>query len=117
LQLVSLTSKLFKISIALIAVGVALLVVLQVFYMPRIEALRNDSLNYSRNWPNNTHGNPPVPQDYGLDRNTVLLVIALGNVGYSLLILGVSFLVILMIARLVKRTRGYDAAKPSSETP
>jgi hypothetical protein len=112
-----LTSRLFKASIALIVVGVALLVVLQVLYVPKIEALRNDSLNYAQNWPNHTQGNPPVPQDYGLDVNTMLFIIALGNIAYILLILGVSFLAVLLIAWLVKRTRGYDVAKPSSETP
>jgi high-affinity Fe2+/Pb2+ permease len=112
-----LTSRLFKTSIALIVVGVALMVILQVLYVPKVEALQRDSLNYSRNWPNNAHVNPPTPEDYGLDVNTMFLVIALGNIAYILLILGVAFLVVLMIAWFVKRTRGYDAAKPSSETP
>jgi hypothetical protein len=112
-----LTSRLFKASIALIVAGVALLVVLQVLYVPKIEALQRDSLNYTQNWPNHTHGNPPMPADYGLDVNTMFLIIALGNIAYVLLILGASFLVVLLIARLVKRTRGYDVAKPSSETP
>lgn len=114
---VNLTSRLFKASIALIVVGVALLVVLQVLYVPKIEALRRDTLNYSQNWPNHTQGNPPVPADYGLDVTALFLVIALGNIAYILLILGVAFLVILLIARIVKRTRGYDVAKPLSETP
>ena len=110
--LVTLTSKLFKASIALIIVGVALLVVLQVFYAPKVEAFRNDSLNYSRSWPNHTQGNPPTPEKYGLDFNTMLLIIALGNIAYVLPILGVAFLVVLLIAKLVNRTRGYDVAKP-----
>lgn len=111
------TSRLFKASLALIVAGVALLVVLQVLYVPKIEALQRDSLNYSRNWPNHTQGNPLTPGDYGLDVNTMFFIIALGNIAYVLLILGVAFLVVLMIAWLVKRTRGYAVAKPSSETP
>jgi hypothetical protein len=111
-----LTSKLFKASIALIVFGVVMLVILQVLYVPKIEAFRNDSLNYSQNWPNHTHGNPPTPEDYGLDFNTLLLIIALGNIAYVLLILGAAFLVVLLIAKLVNRTRGYDVAKSASET-
>lgn len=107
-------SKLFKTSIVLIVVGVALLVILQVLYVPKLEALQRDSLNYAQNWPNHTQGNPPNPADYGLDINTMFLIIALGNIAYVLLILGVAFLVILLVAKLVNRTRGYDASKPKA---
>lgn len=109
-------SKLFKTSIVLIVVGVLLLVVLQVLYVPKIEALQRDALNYTRNWPNHTQGNPPRPENYGLDTNTLFLLIALGNIAYVLLLLGGAFLVILLVAKLVNRTRGYDAAKSASPT-
>jgi hypothetical protein len=111
-----LTSKLFKASIAFIVVGVVLLVILQAFYMPKAEAYMNDVLNYTENWPNNTHTALPIPEDYGLDHNTFLLITILGNIAYVLLFLGAAFLVIIMIAALVKRTQGHNTAKPS-ETP
>jgi hypothetical protein len=115
--LIILTSRLFKASVALIVVGVVLLVILQESYMPKAEAFKNDLLNSTENRLNNTHTELPVPEDYGLDYNTLLLIVTLGNIAYVLLLIGAAFFVIILIAHLVKRTRGYDAAKPIDETP
>ncbi len=115
--MIVLTSKLFKASIALIVAGAVLLVILQAFYIPKAEAYRNDLFNYRENWPNSTHAELPMLEDYGLDNNTFLLIAILGNIVYVLLLLGAAFLVIILTAYLVKRTRGYGADKPKEEAP
>jgi hypothetical protein len=111
-----LTSKLLKASIALIVVGVAMILFLQLAYVPKVEAYQQDILNYSRNWDwhNSTQFKPPMLADYGLDTNILLLITILGNVGMLLVFLGVAYLVILLIARLVNRVKGYDDAKSST---
>lgn len=110
------TSKLFKASIALLVVGAVLLVILQVFYFPKTGAFTNDLNNYAVNQSNNIHTEPPILENYGLDYSTLLFIVTLGNIVYVLLFLGASFLVIILIGHLVKRTQGHNASK-ASETP
>jgi hypothetical protein len=73
--------------------------------MPKIEAFRDDSVNFSRNWPNNTQSKPPALENYGLDSNTLFLVIALYNIAYVTLILGVAFLVVIIVAKAINSAR------------
>lgn len=106
-------SKLFKASLILIVVGIAILAIIQVVYVPRVTAFRDDALNYTRN---STHTEPlPTLEEYGLDNNTMLLVTILGNAANVLVFIGAAYLVILLVARLVKRVRGFDVEKPVPE--
>jgi|GEM_PF-4215499 hypothetical protein len=115
--MVTLTSKLFKTAIALLVAGVAILVILQVIYIPKVEAYQHAALNYSRNWPSNNQTKPPMPIDYGLDSNAIILIGVLDTAGVILVFVGAAYLVVLLVAKLVKRVRGYDEANSSSETP
>ncbi len=84
--------------------------------MPRVTAFRDDALNYTRHWANSTHTEPlPTLEEYGLNNNTMLLVTILGNAANLLVFIGAAYLVILLVARLVKRVRGYDLEKSVPE--
>ena len=104
------TKTLFIQSLILIAVGITLLTINWIIYIPKFTALQHDLLG----WANNaTHSSPmPSLEAYGLNSTAIVISSILSGSGFILVFLGSAFLLILLVARLLKLKNKNQAEKP-----
>lgn len=105
------TKTLFIQSLILIAAGTILLTVNWVIFAPKFIALQHDI----QAWANNTtHPSPvPSPEAYGLSLTTIILSNILGGSGVLLLFLGIAFLVIVVLVKILKPKGNQETEKAS----
>lgn len=89
-----------KFSILIIIVGVVLLTINQIVYVPRFMALEHA---YEAWVENNTSTAPPSPETFGLDLTSVYISGALGWLGSLFVFVGALYLVILLVAKILRR--------------
>jgi hypothetical protein len=89
-------------AVAMIILGISLLSVAELVYVPRIAAYSAAAAA----WSQNVLGSAvPSMADYGLDAGSVILASVIGMVGGLLLVVGVILLVIAIVLRTISRTR------------
>jgi hypothetical protein len=88
-------------SIVLLIVGVVFLAVVQVVYMPKINAYTNATKAFIQNHT----GEPPTPQTYGLDVSAMLVSGILNLAGIILTLLGSVFLVLTLAAKIISQSK------------
>ena len=97
--------KYFKIGLILITIGLIILATSYVVYSPKITAFQNDTMS----WLENRSTDPaPTLEDYGLNVTTLPIIGVLNTIAELLIFIGAAYLVILLVAKIVKRVRGYD---------
>jgi hypothetical protein len=89
-----------KLSILLIIVGVILVAINQIFYVPRFLAFSHALSNWSKN---ETSTAQPSLETFGLNVTSMIIYSALGWLGSLLIFAGALYLVILLIAKILRR--------------
>jgi hypothetical protein len=89
-----------KFIILIIILGVILVAINQIFYVPRFLALSHALSNWSKN---ETSTAPPSLETFGLSLTSVYISNALGWLGSLLIFAGALYLVILLITKALRR--------------
>ncbi len=93
--------KWLLLSVTLLVVGLTLEVAIQIVFVPRIMALRDAMLS----WTDNSSAAPkPDASTFGLDATSYLFYGVLAFIGGASVFLGTSFVVILLLAKLLHQT-------------
>ncbi len=86
-------------SLLLIVVGVIMLAINAIVFVPRFMALRDATLAWSKNGMGIP---PPNPSLFGIDTSTYYIAAILG-IGYWLVFIGASYLVIIVVSKIAKK--------------
>ncbi len=89
-------------AVAMIVIGIILLAILEVVYVPRIQVYGAAAAAWSQNA---TGVSPPNPEEYGLNSTAMVLASVMGLTSTLRLIVGIAVLVIALVARIISRTR------------
>jgi len=89
-----------KFSILIIILGIILIAINRIFYVPRFLAFSHALLNWSKN---STSTAPPSLETFGLDVKSMIIYSVLGWLGSLFIFAGALYLVILLIAKILGR--------------
>jgi hypothetical protein len=107
------TKHLLIIGILLVLVGILLLAVNQIFYVSKIVALGEARLAWARN---HSLGSFPSDEAYGLNQASFYISVILGSIGYILVFIGASYIIIQVLAIIIRRSR-YQQNKETKQNP
>jgi hypothetical protein len=104
------------VGIILIAVGITLLAVNQIFYVSKLDAFREAVLAWA--WTgNHTLGAPPSYEAYGISEASFFISAILGFIADLLMFVGALCIVFFVIILFSDRTKGVVTNKETKQNP